>query len=210
MQRMVRPELTSPRTIPALPGTAPTSFSAWVEIAAEARVSVAEWGVHEDAWLHWTVPVVDGHPLVDRAVRFDPLLRAGFPGEPPAALQGEPASLDEAEAAQLCVALAAGYAPSLLFHPGLGLTSRLDEEAGEFRQRCLAVVAPALQRGLVGAELVPRALAVLRDAVRSHALVGDEFAIKRWLVRLAWYPNGVGPAREGGECSRGSATGWGR
>jgi hypothetical protein len=43
MQQMVWPERAPPRTISAPPGTAVTSFSAWIEVAAEVRVSVAEW-----------------------------------------------------------------------------------------------------------------------------------------------------------------------
>jgi hypothetical protein len=193
MLENVRPELVSPRTVSAPTGDAIPRYRPWVEVSAQVRISVEEWKLDEELWVHWAVPWLESGPDLDAALPFDPGRRAASAGEPPAELRSESVALGEDAAADLCRRLRAGWVPRAHYHPVLHLASGLDESPEAFRRRCVGLFAGAARRvqspGREG-----RDAGRLGGAFETRALSGDELAVVRWRVGVGWYPAGVAPA----------------
>jgi hypothetical protein len=193
MPQKMRPELTSPRTVSAPAGAAPVGFRPWVEVAALARVSVPGWGISEETWVHWAVPVVEGRPDTARAVAFDPGRRAASPGEPPRRQRLVDAALDDATAGRLCDGILSAWRPSMHYNAVLRLASRLDEPIDAFRRWCASLVSRAVLQGEVPpSERV--AAARVAGAVATRVLTPAEIEVVRLRAGVAWYPDGIEPA----------------
>jgi hypothetical protein len=193
MRQKMRPELTSPRTVSAPVGAAPLVFRPWVEVAALARVSVTGWGISEETWVHWAVPVVEGRPDAARAVAFDPGRRAASPGEPSEKLRLGNAAFDDAAAGHLCDAILSAWRPSVHYNAVLRLASRLDEPIERFRRWCASLVSQAVLQE----EASPSKRAAgarVAGAVETRVLTPAEIEVVRLRAGVAWYPDGVEPA----------------
>jgi hypothetical protein len=193
MRAVKRPDLVRPRTLSAPTGSAPVGYRPWVEVTAVVRVSVAGWGLDDTSWVHWAVPVSEGHAALLGAITFDPGRRAAVPGEPSPELRRGEASLDETAAARLGEALLARWRPRVHFNTALRLPSRLDEPLKAFQQRCIGLFGPEPGRRKESDRDV-KETERLAAAVESRVLSGDELEVLHWRVGVAWYPTGVEPA----------------
>jgi len=194
MQAKMRPELCPARTLSAPAGRPEAGYRPWIEVAAQVRVSVPEWGLDEAGWVHWAVPVRQGRPEPEAAAAFDPGRRAAVSGEPPGELRRGEASLDDSAAAGICEALLARWQPRVHFHPILRLASRLDEPLEGFRQRCMRLLEPVL-RGAAEGDAEALARSRLQAPIESLALAGDRLGLLNLRAGVGWYPEGVEPAK---------------
>jgi hypothetical protein len=194
MQQSMRPELVCPRTVSAPAGSQPSGFRPWAEVAALVRVSVAAWNLSEDTWVHWAAPVAKASPDPGGAFRFDPGRRAAFRGEPPAERRLEELTLDEATADHLCEAVLSGWHPCVHYNTVLRLRSRIDEPLETFRHWCASLVSggPRLRKG---SALEREAADRVANSIVTRVLSGGEIEVVQLRVGIAWYPDGVEPAR---------------
>jgi hypothetical protein len=192
MRAKMRPELCPARTVSAPVGGAPFEYRPWVEVALQVRARVPAWGLEEDGWVHWAVPVRAGRPDLNAATPFDPGRRAAVVGEPPEGVRQGETRLDESEAARICEALLARWRPQIHFHSVLRIPSRLEEPLEDFRRHCLRLLPPPLRgggpQGSKEAEAAP-----LAASIESRALTDDELLVLTLRVGLGWYPAGVEP-----------------
>ncbi len=193
MRAKMRPELRPARTVSAPAGGAPVEYRPWVEVALQVRARVPAWGLEEDGWVHWAVPVRAGRPDLNAARPFDPGRRAAVVGEPPDEVRQGETTLDESEAAGICEVLLARWQPRVHFHSDLRIPSRLEESLEDFRRRCLRLLPPPLRGGgLQGSEAAEAAR--LAASIESRTIADDELLVLTLRVGLGWYPAGVEPA----------------
>ena len=176
------------------------AWDAWLEAAVLMRATVAAWEYADEVWLHWAVRLdVAGAPEGD--VRgFDPGRYARAAGRPPGgAHHRSPIVLDEAMARGWVSGRVAAWRPVVHRHAELGIVSRLDESADEFRKRCLAPLRPALRSGGVAAVAVAERLGDLARGIETLRFEPGHHELRCARVAVVWYPAGTAPACAGGD-----------
>jgi hypothetical protein len=190
----MRLDLAPVRTVPPRLDDGAPMWAAWIEVALLVRAEVPAWAWAESAWLHRAIAVAgEGRPG-GTSVPFEPAARAASPGEPPLERRaGPPPRVGREEARALAAAVLASLRPEVHRHAELGLVSRLDEPAGEFRRRCLAPLRALLPGGgPPSADAAARVAALVRG-IETVALGAGQLATEYARVGVAWYPVGSGP-----------------